>query len=182
MVSGSISTVFSKAVACLCRAIVILSRSLSLSLSPFLSFWSSVSRAIVFFSSFLSCSLRRRQVPRRPHQGLASSQSVSRAIVILSRSLSLSPLFSPSGRLSAELLSSFLLFSPVLSDDDKDHDDLTKDWRLLSPCAELLCSFWSSVSRAIVFFPRLLSFSSSTTTRTTTTPRTRRDSPALRFF
>ena len=75
-----------------------------------------------------------------------SSQSVSRAIVI-SRSLSplfslsgraLSPLFSPSGRPSAELLSSFLVFFHFLSDGDKDHDDLTKDWRLLSLSAELL--------------------------------------------
>ena len=54
------------------------------------------------------------------------------------------------------------------SDEDKDHDDLTKDWRLLSLSAELLSSplalspplpsFWSSVSRAIVFFSRLLPF------------------------
>ena len=36
-------------------------------LSPLLSFWSSVSRAIVFSSCFLSFSLRRRQGPRRPH-------------------------------------------------------------------------------------------------------------------
>ena len=54
--------------------------------------------------------------------------------------LALSPLFSPAGRLSAELLSSLLLFSPFLSDDDKDHDDLTMDWRLLSLSAELLSS------------------------------------------
>ena len=73
--------------------------------------------------------------------------------------LALSPLFSPSGRLSAELLSSFLLLCSFLSADDKDHDDLTKDWRLLSLLAIVifsrslspLLSFCSSVSRAIVF-------------------------------
>ena len=38
----------------------------------------------------------------------------------------------------SELSSSFLVFSPFLSDDDKDHDDITKVWRLLSLSAELL--------------------------------------------
>ena len=79
--------------------------------------------------------------------------------------------------MSAELLSSFLLFSPFLSDDDKDHDDLTKDWRLLSLLAIVifsrslspLLSFCSSVSRAIIFFSSFLSLFSPTTTRTTTT-------------
>ena len=45
--------------------------------------------------------------------------------------LSLSPpLFPPSGRLSAELSSSSLACSPFLCDDDKDHDDFTKEWRI----------------------------------------------------
>ena len=92
--------------------------------------------------------------------------------------LALSPLFSPSGRLSAELLSSLLLFSPFLSDDDMDHDDLTKDWPLLSLSAELSSSF---LALSPVFSPLavcqpsyclLFFFSplfSPTTTRTTTT-------------
>ena len=65
---------------------------------------------------------------------LVSSRSVCRALVFSSHSLS------PSSRLSVELSSSLLAFFPFLSDDDKDHDDLTKDWRLLSLSAELLYS------------------------------------------
>ena len=71
-----------------------------------------------------------------------SSQSVSRSIVILllcsgarrkgsplsSSYLALSPLLSPSGRLSAELLFSFLAHSPFPLADDDDCDDHTKDW------------------------------------------------------
>ena len=62
------------------------------------------------------------------------------SVELLSTLLTLSPRFSLSGRLSAELSSSVLVFSPFLSDDDKDHDDLTMDWRLLSLSAELLSS------------------------------------------
>ena len=42
--------------------------------------------------------------------------------------LALSPLFSPSGRLSAELLFSFLAHSRFPHADDDDCDDHTKDW------------------------------------------------------
>ena len=49
---------------------------------------------------------------------------------LLSSPLALSPLFPPSGRLSAELSSSSLAGSPFLFDDDKDHDDFTKEWRI----------------------------------------------------
>ena len=45
---------------------------------------------------------------------------------LLSSLLALSPLFPPSGRLSAELSSSFFACSPFLFDDDD--DDHTKDW------------------------------------------------------
>ena len=41
--------------------------------------------------------------------------------------LALSPVLSPSGRLSAELLFSFLAHSPLLLADDDDCDDHTKD-------------------------------------------------------
>ena len=92
------------------------------------------------------------------------------SVELSSALLALSPLFPPSGRLFAELSSSFLAFSPFLSDDDQEHDDITKVWRLLSLSAALLSallalsfsplsSFWSSVSRAIVFFSRFLPFS-----------------------
>ena len=68
--------------------------------------------------SFVCFSLRRRQGPRRPHKGLPSYCFL----------LSLSPpLFPPSGRLSAELSSSSLACCPFLFDDDKDHDDFTKE-------------------------------------------------------
>ena len=54
---------------------------------------------------------------------MASSQSAE----LLSSLLALSPLFPPSGRLSAELSSSSPAFSRFLFDDDKDHDDFTKE-------------------------------------------------------
>ena len=67
------------------------------------------------------------------------SQSVSRAIVIFYRSLS--PLLSFWSSVSPAIVIFSLLFSPFLSDDDKDHDDLTRDCRLFSLSAELLrCS------------------------------------------
>ena len=75
----------------------------------------------------------------------------------------------------------FSCFSPSLSDDDKDHDDLTKDWRLLtllSLSAELSSSFLApspffspsgrlSAELSSSFLISLLLFP--TTTRTTTT-------------
>ena len=133
------------------------------------------SRAIVLFSRFLpflSDDDKDHDEITKVRRLLSLSGELSSAL------LALSPLFPPSGRLSAELSSSFPRFLPFLSDDDKDHDDITKVRRLsqfvsraivcssrsLSP----LPSFWSSVCRAIVFFSRFLPFLS-TTTRTTTT-------------
>ena len=87
------------------RAIVRSSRSSS----PLPSFWSSVSRAIVFFSRFLpflSDDDKDHDDITKVRRLLSMSAELSSAL------LALPPLFPPSGRLSAELSSSFLVFSP----------------------------------------------------------------------
>ena len=81
----------------------------SRSLSPLPSFWSSVSRAIVFFSRFLPF------LPDddKDHDDITKVRRLpSLSAELSSALLALSPLFPPSGRLSAELSSSSLAFSP----------------------------------------------------------------------
>ena len=100
----------------LCRCRLVSSRSVSRAIvrssrssSPLPSFWSSVSRAIVFFSRFLpflSDDDKDHDEITKVRRLLSLSAELSSAL------LALSPLFPPSGRLSAELSSSFLAFSP----------------------------------------------------------------------